>query len=128
MSLIRDIINDQVLATIIVFAFVLAVIDVIAGIVAAIKSGNFSWGRVADFIPNHVLVAVLPIVAVSVLASACSAVLHNVPDAPQPIPMLPAVLWLAAWGMVIAYLIDTLNSLGVHVNTLRTGTPAPPNQ
>ncbi len=68
---------------------------------------------------SHILMRVLPIVALSAFASALSAALADpAAGAPTTLTALPALAWVAAWTALGAYALETFGSLRDNVQTI----------
>jgi hypothetical protein len=124
---IEQIIHDQALQAILVLALIASLADLAAGVIAAVVSHTFSVSKIAEFLSTHVLGRVIPIVAVAFVASALSAAVGGIGAAPAVLATAVGAAWATAWAGVIAYVLETLASLGVHVQTVTTpqGTSTP---
>jgi hypothetical protein len=83
-----------------------------------------SLAAIADFVGSHILMRVLPIIALAAFASALSAALANpAAGAPATLTALPALAWVAAWTALAAYALETFGSLRDNVQTITTPAP-----
>lgn len=122
--MIHAILTDQALSAILTLTLIAALADLAFGIVDAVKQKAFTLHAVAGFLTDHVLQRVIPILAVAFVASALSAALVGVQNAPTALAAAPAAAWATAWAGVVAYVLETLASLGVHINGI--ASPAKP--
>lgn len=125
MSIVQAVIDDQVLALILLVTLLAALLDLVGGVLAAVRSGTFTLGRIADFVGDHVLMRVIPIAALATFASVLSAALAGLPAGDTTsgvLSALPPTVWAAVWAAAIAYVAETLASLGVTVPVAVRGT------
>lgn len=125
MTIITAIVRDETLAAIVTLAIVAALADFACGVIAALRAGTFNFRELAQFVGTHLLARVVPIAAVAFVASALSAALAGIHNAPAVLVAAPDAAWAAAWAAVIAYVLETVSSLTDSLGTIRSGVPKP---
>jgi hypothetical protein len=105
---IPDLTNLPITA-VVLYALIIAAIDIATSIVAAIIRGDFSTDYLMAYIKNHVLLRVFPIAILGLLGAGLAF---------AQIPPIPAA-GLAATGSLVAYIIETIGS----ISELRTSEP-----
>jgi hypothetical protein len=100
------------LASFAALLLLVAAVDTVLGILAALVSKTFSTAKIADFIVNHVLLRVLPIFGLALFG-------HGI--APLGIPAIDAA-GVAAAAALGAYLIETVGSLMAQLQLVQTAT------
>jgi hypothetical protein len=125
MTLIRFVLADQAVGYITMLTILCALADLASGVIAALRAGDFSLAKIAQFLGDHVLIRVIPIVFGALFASSIGFVLNatggNVVPEGSILRTLPPLLWAATWTGLGAYVLETLASLGVNVKTIQTG-------
>lgn len=123
MTIVAAVIHDQALQLILLLALLAALLDLVAGVIAAARTRTLSLDRIAAFVGSHILMRVVPIAAVAAFASVLSAALATFgTDARTAfLEGIAAASWGASWLAIGAYLAETLGSLGVSVPTAVRG-------
>lgn len=122
MTIVTAVIHDQALQLILLVSLLAALLDLVAGVVAAAREHRLSLDRIAGFVGSHILMRVVPIAAVASFASVLSAAIASLGTSdPAFLDGIAVAAWAAAWAAVSAYLAETLGSLGVSVPTAVRG-------
>jgi len=124
-DVILAIVNDDAVRIIVQLTLLLAFADVVVAILAAIRAKDFTRDRIAEFLGNHLLAAVLPIVTMAVLASGIAAATES-GSVPADIAILTGGFWLAARGGLTAYGLSVTKSLQDNLPTVASGSRTPP--
>lgn len=124
MSIVGAVIHDQALQLILLLALLAALLDLLTGVMAAVRTHELSLDRVAGFVGSHILMRVVPIAAIAAFASVLSAALVTfaVDERSGFLEGIAVAAWGAAWAAIAAYLAETLGSLGVNVPTAVRGS------
>jgi hypothetical protein len=117
--------EDQTLQLVVLLALLCALADWIAGTLASFRAGTFDWAHLADWLRNHLVLRVFPIVALAVLSAAINATLAGFPNADAALRTTMQASATAAFAGSLAALLsygaETLQSLGQNVATIQSG-------
>ena len=114
--------RDETLQLALLLSLLLALGDWISGTLAAVRAGTFDVAHLADWLRNHLVLRVFPIVALAILAAAISATLAGFPDADATLRTTmgasAGAAWAASLAALLSYGAETLQSLAVNLHAV----------
>lgn len=123
MTVVTAVIADQALQLVVLLTLLAALLDLVTGVLAAVREHRLSLDMIAGFIGNHILMRVIPTVALASFASVLSAALATYAATEQTAMLsgVAAAAWAAAWAACAAYVAECLDSYGVNLRVAVRG-------